>query len=119
MCRTRLLLCVLAVSGLSGCPTDTDVGRLEVNDTLREACPGAFDWQILDMITSAEADRLAGFTLSEMVPYFLDEECPRFCADRAHAGSWGLYSDDPNDTQCELFCERCGLAIIRQVWGGF
>ena len=46
-------------------PVEDYAGRLELNDTLREACPSLSNADILDTIVIMETDRLAGFSPSE------------------------------------------------------
>lgn len=46
-------------------PVDDYPGRLELNDTLRDACSQMSDAEILNAVITMESDRLAGFSPSD------------------------------------------------------
>jgi hypothetical protein len=87
-----LTLCACLVSGCLPLPGDN---RLEVNDTLRQACQaaGASDNYIQILISMAESSRLAG-DAAETASIYLGASC-------------GV---DPS-------CTPCVNAIIAQVYG--
>jgi hypothetical protein len=86
-----LALWLIVVLGCGPVPGDP---RLEVNDTLRQACSGAgaSDTYIQTLINIAETDRNAGRT-----------------ADEARTELWASCGLDPA-------CATCSAAIVGQVY---
>jgi hypothetical protein len=98
----RIMVAVSILAGLcagqacTGPAPLTDPERLEVTDTLREACAAYSDDSIDAMITIIEEDRLSGASKADVLLAISD--------------TWQLASR-PEEYRA------CALAVIRQVYG--
>lgn len=88
----RVTSVLLLMVFLVGCGADP-FGRLDVNDNLRAVCWQLNDAEIEAMLVAYEGDRLAGFTINQVV-VAIGQVC---------AGDRG--------------CIACAGALIRQVYG--
>ncbi|HRT43074.1 MAG TPA: hypothetical protein P5223_13550 [Phycisphaerae bacterium] len=94
--RKCVLIAALTIASIGGCPApvSNDPARLEVNDTLREACYGHNDAQIRRWIAEVEQYRLQGWSKNDAIA--------------GGAMVW-CYWD---------WCYPCSQAIIDQVYDG-
>lgn len=114
-----LLACIMVSIVSGGCGSDP-LGRLQPNDTLREACSinGQSIPDVTIRATLIEADSVyqAGYSKLEAINGFeanCTNACIETCDSLADTGDCG----PEGDALCTIYCTNCSAAIIQQVYG--
>ncbi len=92
----RVILAILVLTCFAGCGTQADP-RLQITNEIREACPGATDFELAILINGFERKRLAGDSYTEqLIDVFAT--CKQ---------------EDPQQYET---CKNCTVAILYQLY---